>query len=225
MMRVAIVVGWMALLTSGAARAYEISDLRVEWGTGTGGNLALLIVDFWPGNGSADSFAFTVNFADPEISGLQLLDALQAADRGFSYAESGGFLTDIWYIRQGKTFHTTYNWPVSYWSYWLSSDHGQSWDYAQTGPGGRLLQNGDTDGWLALPGDNYTDQPITPLLGDMNCDGAVDAFDIDVFVLGLVNPQAYAQQFPDCYIEGGDLNHDGQVDAFDIDDFVSRLGG
>ena len=32
---------------------------------------------------------------------------------------------------------------------------------------------------------------VATLLGDMNCDGAVNSFDIDPFVLALTNPAAY----------------------------------
>jgi agmatine deiminase len=62
-------------------------------------------------------------------------------------------------------------------------------------------------------------------LGDLNCDGAVNAFDIDPFVLALTDPSAYATQYPDCYIMNGDINLDGSVNAFDIDPFVNLLTG
>jgi hypothetical protein len=225
MRRVVLLATWFGVMTGSAACAYQFDEVRLEWGTGSGGNMVLLVVDFWPGNGSEDSFAFIIQFSDPQITGLQVLDALQAADEGFSYAADGGFLTDIWYVKDGVSFHTTYDWPVSYWSYWASPDLGQTWNYALTGPADRILQNGDTDGWLAIPGDDYTSVPITPLIGDMNCDGAVNAFDIDPFVLAIVNPAGYAQQFTHCYIAGADVNRDGQINAFDIDPFVGLLTG
>jgi hypothetical protein len=61
------------------------------------------------------------------------------------------------------------------------------------------------------------------LLGDLNCDGLVNAFDIDPFVLALADPDAYAASFPDCDIMNGDINQDGLVNAFDIDPFVELL--
>ncbi|HOO15638.1 MAG: hypothetical protein KBH81_00360 [Phycisphaerae bacterium] len=61
------------------------------------------------------------------------------------------------------------------------------------------------------------------LPGDANCDGAVDTFDIDPFVLALVNPTAYRAEFPECLIENADVNHDGTVNVFDIDPFVALL--
>jgi hypothetical protein len=59
--------------------------------------------------------------------------------------------------------------------------------------------------------------------GDLNCDGAVNAFDIDPFVLALTDPDGYTAAFPDCDITTGDVNCDGNVNAFDIDPFVACL--
>lgn len=36
------------------------------------------------------------------------------------------------------------------------------------------------------------------MLGDMNCDGIVDLFDVDPFTLALSDPCAYALAFPEC---------------------------
>ena len=63
------------------------------------------------------------------------------------------------------------------------------------------------------------------LLGDVNCDGAVDQFDIDAFVTALVNPAAYETVYPNCYVEAADCNGDGLVNAFDIGPFVGLLLG
>ena len=62
-------------------------------------------------------------------------------------------------------------------------------------------------------------------LGDLNCDGSVNAFDIDPFVLALTDPAGYAAAWPDCDIMLADCNGDGVVDAFDIDPFVELLTG
>jgi len=59
--------------------------------------------------------------------------------------------------------------------------------------------------------------------GDLNCDGAVNNFDIDPFVLALTDPNGYAQQFPNCDRMLADVNGDGVVDNFDIDPFVKLL--
>ncbi|MGE0480238.1 MAG: Ig-like domain-containing protein [Phycisphaerae bacterium] len=65
----------------------------------------------------------------------------------------------------------------------------------------------------------------TLLPGDANCDGRVDNFDIDPFVLALTDPAGYALLYPDCDILNADANGDGRVDNFDIDPFVALLTG
>jgi hypothetical protein len=59
--------------------------------------------------------------------------------------------------------------------------------------------------------------------GDLNCDGAVNFFDIDPFLLALFDPPGYAAAFPNCSGLNADANHDGQVNFFDIDPFLTCL--
>ncbi len=61
--------------------------------------------------------------------------------------------------------------------------------------------------------------------GDVNCDGAVDAFDVDPFVLALTDASGYEALYPECYLANADINRDGAVNAFDIDAFVTLLVG
>ena len=61
--------------------------------------------------------------------------------------------------------------------------------------------------------------------GDLNCDGSINGFDIDPFVLALSNPDAYADAYPRCAAYFADLNADGSINGFDIDPFVALLGG
>ncbi len=62
-------------------------------------------------------------------------------------------------------------------------------------------------------------------VGDLNCDGVLNAFDIDPFVLALSDPAGYAAAYPDCDLSAADVNGDGEVNAFDIDPFVELLSG
>ncbi|MCG3125355.1 MAG: hypothetical protein CHACPFDD_00173 [Phycisphaerae bacterium] len=62
-------------------------------------------------------------------------------------------------------------------------------------------------------------------LGDMNCDGSVNGFDVDGFVLALSDPVEYDVQYPDCDISHGDVDGDGSINGFDVDGFVALLGG
>jgi hypothetical protein len=66
--------------------------------------------------------------------------------------------------------------------------------------------------------------------GDANCDGAVNTFDIDPFVMALTLPATWEAT----YGAGGlgcslictcDCNNDGAVNTFDIDPFVLELTG
>ncbi len=66
---------------------------------------------------------------------------------------------------------------------------------------------------------------VTVTIGDLNCDGAVNAFDIDPFVLALTDPAGYAAGLPECDRAAADVNGDGEVNAFDIDPFVALLSG
>jgi hypothetical protein len=211
-----------------AASAYQLEDLRIAHWVGSGPHAAVLIVDFWPGNGAADSFAFGCRFATEAITGLELLDALATAGIGFSYIDAGaGYITQIAYD-DGHTVHTGVdNWPTAWLSYWFSDDFGGTWAFADTGPAGRIMYDGDTDARLVLPGDDYESEPTPPLLirGDLNCSGAVDFADINPFVLALTNPAGYAGAFPNCPLSTGDVNHDGVVGFGDINPFVAVLVG
>lgn len=63
------------------------------------------------------------------------------------------------------------------------------------------------------------------MIGDLNCDGVVNSFDIDPFVLAITNPSGYQAAFPGCSIMNADANADGSVNSFDIDPFVGLLTG
>lgn len=221
----ATLASWVALMAGSAGWAYQVEDVRVEWWTGVGANQVLLVVDFWRGNGQSDSFAFGYHFSQIQITGFDLLNAVQAAGKGFSYAQTSGLVTDIWYVKNGVMYHSEASWPASWWKYALSSDWGETWVDSEQGAALRILYNGDTDGWVALPGDDWTSVPITPIVGDMDCDGVVGFGDINPFVLALSNPAAYVQAFPSCSLYNADINGDGAVDLRDINPYVALLQG
>ena len=63
-------------------------------------------------------------------------------------------------------------------------------------------------------------------VGDMNCDGYVNNFDIDPFVIAVASGQSYYEcAFPGCEFMNADINQDGAVNNFDIDPFVGVLCG
>ncbi len=62
------------------------------------------------------------------------------------------------------------------------------------------------------------------LAGDMNGDGALDAFDVNPFEIALADRDAYAAAFPDIDPDLiGDLTGDGVLDAFDVAAFEAAL--
>ncbi len=58
---------------------------------------------------------------------------------------------------------------------------------------------------------------------DADCNGAIDFFDIDPFLLALFDPAGYVAAQPTCDLGNADVNGDGAVDFFDIDPFLSCL--
>lgn len=95
------------------------------------------------------------------------------------------------------------------------------------------LTAGDYTFWLD---ENGPDEPyglmfmLTAPAGDVNCDGVVNLFDIDAFVLALTSAtdpmpySSYDAAFPDCDGLMADLDGNGAVDLFDIDPFVAAIG-
>lgn len=59
--------------------------------------------------------------------------------------------------------------------------------------------------------------------GDCNCDGVIDNFDLDAFVLALINPISFSIEYPQCDPLAADINGDGVVTNFDIDPFIHCL--
>ena len=59
--------------------------------------------------------------------------------------------------------------------------------------------------------------------GDTNCDGEVNAADIEPFITALFDPAGYSAGSPGCNIFAADLNGDGAIDALDIEHFLNLL--
>ena len=59
--------------------------------------------------------------------------------------------------------------------------------------------------------------------GDANCDGAINAFDIDAFVLALTDDAGWEATYSCGIMCACDINCDGALNAFDIDPFVLCL--
>lgn len=96
---------------------------------------------------------------------------------------------------------------------------------AGTLPGGGILLPGGATAQGYQPTDYVDMFQSSQLLGDLNCDGAVDFGDIDPFVLALTDPAGFAARYPNCPATNGDFNGNGRVDFGDIDPFVALLAG
>lgn len=57
--------------------------------------------------------------------------------------------------------------------------------------------------------------------GDLNCDGLVNNFDIDPFVLAISDIELYDELYADCDPMNGDMDNNGLLNNFDIDPFVA----
>lgn len=64
-----------------------------------------------------------------------------------------------------------------------------------------------------------------PLAGDANCDGLVNNFDVDAFLVAMRGEAEYSRVYPACDRWNCDLNGDGAVNNFDVDPFVALLIG
>jgi hypothetical protein len=105
-----------------------------------------------------------------------------------------------------------------------------SWTRTETGsPNISQIKSIDihADTWgsgFALTIDGLRFAPYPGAVGDINCDGQVDFFDIDSFVVALGGEAPYLAAYPDCWWRSADADCDGDVDFFDIDPFVACLG-
>lgn len=61
--------------------------------------------------------------------------------------------------------------------------------------------------------------------GDTNCDGLVNLFDIDPFIVALFDPVGFNTQQPACSLLSADLDGDLRINFFDIDPFVDCVLG
>jgi hypothetical protein len=101
---------------------------------------------------------------------------------------------------------------------------GRQWWAFNTGLGSSVNSVAIAEDGKLLVGNSQTLQAyVAPVLGDLNCDGAVNAFDIAPFILAITDPVKYAQRYPRCYPSLADVNGDGAVDSFDFAPFIRLL--
>jgi hypothetical protein len=149
----AILATLFLLVIASSVYAYTWNQIDFENTYGTGGNSALLVIDF--SDALNDSFAWAVNFESETIGYTEILDVVAAADPLFSI-EGSGFINDIIYGSYSSTSGV-------YWMSNTSLNLGETW----MGFAGSVGDQG-TVGWVnsASWGD-----PVTPTVVPMPAAG------------------------------------------------------
>lgn len=162
-----------------------------------------------------DAFRFPQQLAGRRNGNVLLADPL--AGRVFEFGEDGGLLREI------ECPHPRGVIELEDENLLIASDEGiQVFDGAS---GERVATR--------LPGlPQHAIRMLTPTgcsgagRGDLNGDGRVNTFDIDAFVLALIDETTFATQYPLVdRLCAGDINRDGLLNSFDIDPFVALLVG
>ncbi|MGD8454446.1 MAG: hypothetical protein PVJ57_21745 [Phycisphaerae bacterium] len=212
---------------------------------------AAYVAIYFDGNTTPGTIVPLSNYALPVGESLVLASSADGGDAAFFAAygfhadlytdDAFGDGNDVYSLQNGTTVVDTYG-VIGVDGMW--SDWGYEDSYAYSRPN-RFPNQGyfDVDNWVvggyyALEADNDAERIAllqgltTPgvhdctggmvyQLGDLNCDGAVNNFDITPFVLALTNPTVYAQQYPNCDRMLADCNRDGVVNNFDIIAFIA----
>lgn len=67
--------------------------------------------------------------------------------------------------------------------------------------------------------------PPSRLVGDVNCDGAVNVLDVNPFVMALSDPEAYRAAYPFCNILNADIDGNTVINVLDVNSLVTLLLG
>jgi hypothetical protein len=148
-----------------------------------------------------DSGLYSINLDTGEM--IKLVGTIPAANgqgRGMAVGNNIVYLT----ATRGDD-------EIPYFSYDLSQGPNGEW-IAFTQPYPQYHSTGGA-AWIADPFS----------LGDLNCDGTIDALDIEPFLVALFDPENYPIAYPDCDISLADLNGDGDINALDIEGFLAVL--
>jgi outer membrane protein assembly factor BamB len=157
-----------------------------------------------------------------EFVRLDPADGSELSSAGY-LATPDYFMPRIAIDAAGRVYLSNGSWEAGR-LYSFDADLTPRWDTAvmQIHTGGPALGAGGT---LVVCGMGTDIRAYRTPRGDLNCDGELNAFDIDPFVLALTDPASYAGMYPACDEMYADINADGVVNAFDIDPFVALLTG
>ena len=131
----------------------------------------------------------------------------------FSYpdliANSTGVLNNVW-------SNNTYNWTGAGGWFFMAGNQGNHITQAQWTAAPYLQDASSTFGGSSAtptPSSTPTPTPSCSKIGDINCDGAVNIFDLSILLSDWGTSSARS-----------DLNHDGTVNIFDLSILLSHWG-
>jgi hypothetical protein len=134
----------VSAITSSAAIATPVNFggtwVEVDYWAGTGGNEAIVVVDFDATGGDSYAFGFKWDGIATGYDALVAIDAAGALDFETTYYSGMGYFIDNFY------YNSESGDPSYYWQYFTSSD-GSVWDSSWVGMSDRTLTGGDWDGW------------------------------------------------------------------------------
>lgn len=213
--------GGLSFSRDGRVDSCTIADNVANGSQSTGGGVYVAGVEVLVGN--------SIFWGNRSTDGDQVFNAGQMAVRasdvegGYAAVRGGGILTWEGNIDANPRFVN-----AAEADYHLSPDS----PCRDSGEARECLpQRADIDGEPRIMGgrvDRGADEVVAPagyLAGDVNCDCSLDAFDIDAFIVALIDPASYPPRFPTCDISSADIDGSGRVDAFDIEPFVQILIG
>ena len=194
--------------------ARDTLDAQVVAWAGEGPHRAYVVVDFDDSSTDSAEFLFAVRFTSDSITGLQALETL-AAETAFLYEDFSGYPNRIAFPYMGVLYDGYNAWPDKWWSYWHSADLGATWEMALIVASGRVLRDGDMDGWIHTLDLDWppTMAPNGPrMIADFDQDGLADALETtDPALLGAPDSTWTHRYLPD---SDGDGLLDGQEDTF-----------
>ena len=152
-------------------------------------------------------------------TGLHVLDA--ATGEPAAVFAPGAFPMSQASDRAGNTFFYSFDPAGKLFAYGRG---GRQWWTFDTGAGVTVSAVAiAADGKVLVSNTATLTAYVGPVPGDMNCDGVVNASDVDPFVVALADPGRYARRYPGCDRALADVNGDGSVNAFDIAAFLKLL--
>jgi len=195
-----------AAVQIGETLTTQWSSMGVEFSDGAGGGPGPSgpACSYSPPNHAASGGLIVAIFVDP-CTGVPSVTDLAGTRQDFCWVPGEG-IDMYWYDAGGGLLHQEFN-----------------------AGGGNLTTFGTAQPAIARLhmfhigqgiDDFQFNTPAPVLRGDMECDGDVDDFDVEPFVLALIDAPTYIAAYPTCDIRRADMNCDRKVDGLDVQGFT-----